>query len=156
MVKSQEKEKEVEIVNVEETEKIQRQNQDKETLRMVAKMKEIREKRQQQQLQQNFEKQKSSLKELLHKVQTETDDYKDQSLFKKSMKKSKMVNLQILVVERGYQEAIRVYYATELKWLSDEVLFALEKMKILHQSKDKEEVDFCYKCIREFAEMRRR
>ncbi|KAI3828571.1 hypothetical protein L1987_02674 [Smallanthus sonchifolius] len=43
----------------------------------------------------------------------------------------------------------------ELKWLCDEDVFALERMKILHKSKDSKDVKFCYKCIKEFAEMRR-
>ncbi|KAI3784564.1 hypothetical protein L1987_43665 [Smallanthus sonchifolius] len=65
-----------------------------------------------------------------------------------NFKSKQMKNMK---VELRKEEAIRVYATNELKWLSGEDLFALEKMMILHQSKNQHEVDFCYKCIKEFA-----
>ncbi|KAI3824474.1 hypothetical protein L1987_05934 [Smallanthus sonchifolius] len=59
------------------------------------------------------------------------------------------------VVEIGEQEEIRVYAPQEFKWLSDEDLIALDSMKILYQPKDRHEVEFCYKCIKEFINIRR-
>ncbi|KAI3761918.1 hypothetical protein L1987_52341 [Smallanthus sonchifolius] len=60
-----------------------------------------------------------------------------------------------LVVERGDQYPIYMWDAIDMRYLNDKDLFALERMKILYQSQDQRDVDFCYKCIREYVEGRR-
>ncbi|KAI3777182.1 hypothetical protein L1987_46978 [Smallanthus sonchifolius] len=144
-----------------------------ETLRrMVAKPKENREKKTQQKQQyKQLErlKRKTSEEERAtwfkkHNVEAPKEHKRIVAAFElgigiflKEVLREKLGKIQVdLVVERGDQEEIRFYAPRELKWLNDEVLFALEKMKTLHQSKDNEDVKFCYKCIKEFTEMGRR
>ncbi|KAI3776887.1 hypothetical protein L1987_46677 [Smallanthus sonchifolius] len=146
------------------------------TLRkMMTKLKESREEKENLRKQQEFEriqrdKETKSLKKMLeqrHEQKQEVEIHKqgytaqvdalqrrwDSILvFKRSTgEHSEEKGNEELLVERGGQESIRVYDPIELKWLYTEDTFALESIKIVYEPR----VDFAYKCIRSFADRRR-